>query len=242
MAPDPTAWQVHPHDPIEQLADNLWRVEGDVPRMQLRRCMTVARLRSGDLVLHSAIALDDEGMAKLESFGRPAWLVVPNGWHRIDAARYKARYPDMKVICPSGSRRNVEKVVAVDATYDDSPRLDPEDDTVEFEQWQKKKMEGVMMVRSPDGVTAVFCDALFNLPHGKGLFWWFYGRVLGSTGGPRVTVIGRLFLLAGGGKVLYRDWLSKTADRGDVVRLIPGHGGVVKDDATQTLRNVAASL
>jgi len=257
LSSDVTAWTVAPHGPIEPLAANLWLVEGEVPGMQLRRTMVVARLASGDLVLHSAIALDDEGMTKLEALGRPRWLVVPNGWHRLDAARYRARYPDLRVVCPRGSRKRVEKVIAVDAIYDELHVLSPGegardgggfapvegDDTVRFQYFgDAGRAEGAMLIRSDDGCTAVFGDLLFNLPHQSGVFWWVYGRLMGATGGPKVTVLGRLLLVMMRARKPYKRWLERVADIEAPVRLVPGHGEVVRDDAPSVLRAVAASL
>ena len=34
-------------------------------------------------------------------------LVVPGGFHRLDAKIYKARYPQVKVLCPAGARQKV---------------------------------------------------------------------------------------------------------------------------------------
>lgn len=234
-----TTWKVLPHRPLTQLADNLWHAEGDLPGMALKRRMVVVRLESGDLVLHNGIALDEEGMRLLESLGRPAWLVVPNGWHRLDAARFKARYPELKVVCPRDSKSRVEQMVPVDATYDTfTPTR-----TVWFEHFGgKKAMEGAMLVRSADGVTAVLGDSLFNVPHQHGFFGWFYGRVLGNFGGPKVTLIGRLFLLAGDGRAAYKAWLERTAGRGDLVRVVPGHGDVIDKRAAEVLRQVAGTL
>ncbi len=240
--PSPTDWHVLAHDPMAQYADNLWRVVGDVPNMALRRAMTVARLPDRGLVLHSAIAMDDAGMKALTGLGEPAWLVVPNGWHRMDAARYKARFPALKVICPPDARDAVAKVVAVDCTYDDKPKLD-DAGTVCFETWGgKKRMEGAMVVRSGDGVTLVMCDSLFNLPDGEGFFWWFYGKVMGATGGPRVTPITRMFLTLGGGKKPYKQWLADKAAKGGIVRVIPGHGDVIDHDTAAVLKGLSDSL
>jgi len=94
---DETEWVVYEHGELVQLASNLWRVSGTLPSMDLPRCMVVARTTTGDLVIHNAVAMDEAHMAELEALGRPAWLVVPVGWHRFDAARYKARYPDLGV-------------------------------------------------------------------------------------------------------------------------------------------------
>lgn len=243
MPPPDTTWKVLQHDAIEQLADNLWSVQGDLPNMQLRRRMIIARLPSGDLVIHSAIALDDAGMAQLEALGRPRWLVVPNGWHRIDAPRYRARYPDLQVICPRDSQKRVAEVVQVDFTYDTFPQPDAGQPTVWFEHFGGlKAMEGAMLVRSADGITVVLGDSLFNLKHMPGLFGFIYGRLLGNAGGPKVTLIGRLFLMAGDGKATYRAWLEKTAALSRLVRVIPGHGEVIEGDVAATLRAVAATL
>jgi hypothetical protein len=63
-------WNVLNHGPLEKLADNLWRVEGALPGMSLRRTMTVVRRADGSLPLHSPIALDDERLRELEALGR----------------------------------------------------------------------------------------------------------------------------------------------------------------------------
>ena len=237
--PADTDWRVLPHDPPTQLGEDLWRVEGDLEGMALRRCMVVARLASGDLVLHNGVALDEPGMAWLEGLGRPRWLIVPNGWHRLDAARYRARYPDLTVICPRGARKKVAQRVAVGATYDALPR--PGDGVVSLEHLDGLKgVEGVMRVDSADGATLVFNDALFNLPHGKGLFWWLYGRVLGNTGGPKVTLITRLLMVKD--QAALRAHLERLAATPDLRRVIVAHGAVIEADAAEVLRSVAATL
>ncbi|NOY24774.1 MAG: hypothetical protein GXP62_02785 [Oligoflexia bacterium] len=240
MSPPDTAWKTLPHGPIEPLAENLWRVEGELPKMRLRRCMVIVRLRCGELLLHSAVALDEAGMEALEALGRPTSLVVPNGWHRLDAARYKARYPDLQVICPAAARERVEQVVAVDATYEDRLQPYPDDDTVRLELLAPGGMEGAMLVRSQDGVSAVFADALFNLPHQPGIFWFVYGRLLGATGGPRITLIGRIMMAFTRTGRPTRAWMKRIADQEPLVRLVPCHGQVVSATAAAVLHGVAA--
>lgn len=237
-----TDWEVLPHGELEPLAENLWRVEGELPGMKLRRCMVVGRAPDGRLVLHSAIAMDEAHMAQLEGLGRPTWLVVPNGWHRLDAARYKARYPDLKVICPAQVRKAVEQKVAVDGNYDDFAQLD-EAGTLRLEHFDAERhVEGALVVESQDGQTLVFADSLFNLPHQPGLYWFVYGRLLGATGGPRVTLIGRVMMVLSRSKRAYRTFLQNYAQGGRVVRLVPGHGAVVDQDAQAVLEQLVASL
>src|SRR5690606_37430310 len=94
-------------------------VEGAVPRMAMKRRMVVARRIDGSLVLHNGVALAEPAMAELDALGPVSTLIVPNGFHRLDAARFRARYPQARVLCPRGARARVSKTVAVDGDYQD---------------------------------------------------------------------------------------------------------------------------
>lgn len=228
-------WNPMEHGELEKLAENLWTIEGALPSMPLKRRMTLAKRADGGVVVHSAMALEDALMDAIGAWGTVDTLVVPNGWHRLDAPMFKQRYPKAQVVCPRGSRKKVEEVVAVDADYE-SCRAD---DSVSFEHLDGvKEAEGVMRVRSKDGVTLVFNDVLFNAPHlpgGQG----FVLKLMGSTGGPKVTRIGKLFVVKD--KRALRAHLERLATD-DVVRLIPGHGNVVESDGAAVLRAVAQAL
>jgi FAD/FMN-containing dehydrogenase len=97
MAKAHTSWQVLPHGPIERLTENLWRVEGTLENMALKRVMTIARGTDGKLVVHSAIALNNDSMRAIDAFGDVAAIIVPNGYHRLDALVFAQRYPHAKV-------------------------------------------------------------------------------------------------------------------------------------------------
>jgi hypothetical protein len=87
-------WKVLPHGKLTTIEDNILTVVGKIsmPLAELPRRMTVVRLRDGRLVIFNAIALDEEEMRALEQFGEPAFLIVPNDHHRLDANIWKKRY------------------------------------------------------------------------------------------------------------------------------------------------------
>ena len=237
MAKAHDTWKVLPHRPIEVIADNLWRVEGTLEHMALKRVMTIVRRGDGELVIHNAIALDDESMARIDRWGRVAWIVVPNGLHRLDARVFKDRYPAARVLCPRGARPKVEEVVAVDGAYDD---FTPDPD-IAFETLDGvADKEGVMHVRSRDGLTLVFNDAIFNMPHGRGLGGWVLRHVTQSSGGPRVS---RLFrLLAVHDRQALRAHLLRLADLPTLQRVIVSHHGMIHEDAAGAVRQAAHTL
>jgi len=230
------SWTVLDHGPIEKLSDNLWRVEGALPNMALKRQMIVVRLEDGRLLIHNPIALQESAMQEIEQWGTPAFIVVPNGWHRLDSANFKRRYSKAQVLCPRGSRSKIEQVVTVDGTYESFPQSA----SVSLEYASGiNDVEGVLKVCSPDGTTLVFNDLLFNVPHQPGVFGLIF-RLLGSTGGPRVTRIMRLMAVKDRGAL--KGFLERLAGDPQLHRLVPGHGKLVDRDAADVLQQVASTL
>lgn len=214
----PAAWTVLSHGPLERLADNLRWVQGTLPRMSLKRVMTIARLGDGRLVIHNGIALGDIQMRQIESWGTPAFLLVPNGFHRQDAAAYKARYPSLTVLAPSGSRAKVAEKVAVDGTFDDFPP----DDTVRLERLDGvADAEGVMLVRSPDGTTVVLTDAMFNMDRKRDVLGFLFTTIMGSAPGPRVSRLAKLIFVKD--RAALRADFERLAAIPDLVRVVVAH-------------------
>jgi hypothetical protein len=229
-------WTVLPHGPLEALEDCLWRVEGSLPNMPLKRVMTVARLASGDLVIHNPVALDPAAMQKLDSLGRVAFLVVPNGWHRLDLHAFHVRYPSAVVLAPPGARA---KVAAVEPSVGDVAVFPPDPNVSLAVVEGTGGLEALMTVKAGEGTTIVFADAVFNMPHLAGFHGFVLRRVTASSGGPRVSRVARLFMIKD--KKAFAAHLERLATP-DLLRVIVAHHAMITDDAAGTLRRVAASL
>jgi hypothetical protein len=229
-------WKVYPHQPLQKLTANLWCVEGSSGSVPLPRRMCVIKLADGGLVIHSAVCLNQTSMAELEAWGEPAYLVVPNVFHRMDAARYAARYPRIKVLCPSEAAGKVGQVVRVDGALEDLPN----DGSVRVESLDGMKVqEAAFIVTSGTQRSLVLTDAVFNVPHLKG----FSGKVLrllGSTGGPRVTPIAKFGMVKN--KAALAEHLRRLAGLEGLARLVPAHGNIIETNAADVLRGVADRL
>lgn len=215
----------------------MWRVEGDLPNMPLKRVMTVFRLADGRLVVHNAIALEEAAMAEIERFGEVAFVIVPNAYHRIDAPRFAGRYPGAKILCPPAADAAVRKVCRVDGHLDALPR-EPGFEAMLVAGMGGK--EGVLRVREDEGATLVFNDAIFNMPHLPGLQGWMLKNVTQSSGGPKVSRVARLFLVSD--RRAFGEQLVELAATPALKRVIVSHHETIEHDPGGALSRIAASL
>jgi hypothetical protein len=229
--------RIFPHGMPEQLAPNLWQVRGSMA-LPLRRNMTVYRLDDGRLVLYSVVAMNEEGMKALEALGRPAIMVVPHGSHAMDVTFYRARYPDLKLACPSEGKQQVEKQrrTKVDGTPEEL--LGPVGIKV-HPVGGIKNGEFAMEVDIPGGKALVINDVLGGPTPGEKVP--FVLRLTGPPGGQfGVARIVRLVMVKN--KIALRSWLHLMAENGDIKVVTVSHGPPVTGDCAQALRDAAATV
>lgn len=231
-----TEWKVLPHRPIEKLGERTWRVEGDMAGMDLKRVMTLAKLGDGRLVVHNAIALEEPAMAEIDGFGEVAFVIVPNGYHRIDAARFHARYPRAKFLCPPEAKKRVEAKVPVAGGYE--LIVDANVKAGMFEGLAQR--EGWLTVKDADGTRLVTNDAIFNMPHVGGVAGFVLKHVTASTGGPKITRLARLALLKD--KRRFAEELTTLAATPELRAVIVSHHQMIQDAPSDTLRAIAATV
>jgi hypothetical protein len=238
MAKASNEWKVLPHEPIVTLSENLLWVRGAIPGMSLKRVMVVVRLADRQLLIHNGIALDERGMTELERFGSPAFLVVPSGGHRLDAPAYKKRYPALRVLAPRGSREKVEQVLPVDGCYEDFQASD----VARFERLNGvDDKEGVLIVRSSDGVSVVLNDCMFNMDRKRDALGFFFTTLLGSAPGPRVSRLAKLAIVSD--KKALRADFERLAELPELTRVIVAHEKVASGpDARSALLAAATYL
>lgn len=231
-------WKVLPHGKLAELEPGILTVTGTirVPLMDLPRRMTVARLADKRLVIFSAIALDESSMRVFETYGKPAFLVVPSHRHRLDAKIWKDRYPDMQVVTPEGSRAKVEEVVPVDTT---EPHF--ADASVQFVTVPgTTRHESALLIHTPEGTTLVLSDLIGNIRAASGLNGWFLRMMDYAGDEPKIPRPVRWGLIED--QVALRIQFLKWAAIPDLRRIVVSHGEPIEDEPAETLRDLAQVL
>jgi hypothetical protein len=198
--------------------------------------MTVVALSRGRVAVFSPIALREPAMQRIEKLGAVSFIIVPNGYHRLDAGPWKQRYPKARVLCPPGAKQRVDEAVEVDATTDIL-----RDKVVSFIAVAGSgDAESALIVRRASGTTLIVNDIVANVRHPRGIGAKIMARLFGfGVKQPQVPrEVKWLFLKD---KSALASQLREWAAMPELKRLIPSHGDVI-DGPRLTLERIADGL
>jgi hypothetical protein len=231
-------WTVLPHGPLTEVEPGLLTVVGQIPMPlgNFPRRMTVVALSRDRLAVFSPIALQEPAMKRIEELGSVAFIIVPNGYHRLDAGPWKKRYPGARVLCPPGAKKRVAEAVEVDATADML-----RDKAVRFATVAGTgEAESALVVRRESGTTLIVNDIIANVRHPRGLGAHIMARLFGfGVHGPQMPrEVRHLFLKD---KRALAERLRQWAAMPDLKRIIPSHGDII-DRPERLLEQLADGL
>lgn len=89
---------------LTELAPDLWVTQRPLRFLgiEMGSRMTVVRLRSGELFLHSPVRLDAELRKELDALGRVAFAVAPNRYHHLYVGDVATHYPGAELHAAPG--------------------------------------------------------------------------------------------------------------------------------------------
>ncbi|HLK91465.1 MAG TPA: hypothetical protein VKZ18_16320 [Polyangia bacterium] len=236
MAKSARPWIVTRHDPIEKLEENLWTVQGAVPRIPFTRRMFIIKRADGSLMFSgTAIPLDDAALAEVTAWGRPSLLVVPHDQHMIDARPFAEKL-GLRVYGPKACEAKMRERAEIAGLLEDLPA----DPTVEVAPVAGTKSgEPAIIVRSGGGqrLSLLVSDAIQNNPRASvGML----PRLMGFAGGPKVVPVFKLLFTKD--RAALKRQIDAWSDLPGLVRVVPCHGDVVADGAGAALKAAAAAL
>ena len=229
-------WQVLPHGPLTEVEPGLLTVVGQIPMPlgNFPRRMTVIGLGNGRTALWSPIPLREEAMARIEALGAPAFLIVPNGGHRLDLRPFHKRYPKAKIVTAPGSKARVAEAagpVQTRASLGDRAKL--------VVLAGSGDAELAMMVQRGGEITLLTNDIIGHVAHPRGVGARVMARLMGFGPRARITRPARWFFVKDKAALAaqLREWSKLEGLR----RLIPSHGDIV-DRPAAALERIARSL
>src|SRR4051794_30862777 len=89
---------------MKAIAGNLWTLEYHLPLLgtEQGRVVTVIRLESGELIIHSTGPFSPDDVRAINSVGKPAWLIDAMLYHDTFAQQGRAAFPGIPYLAPEG--------------------------------------------------------------------------------------------------------------------------------------------
>lgn len=226
-------------DRLIELAPDIWTVSS--PHILLGTDvggrMTVVRLASGFLLIHSPVPLTDELKKELGALGQVRFVVAPNKFHHLHAGDFVKAYPDAWLFGAPGLEKK-RKDLNFKAVLSDEPEPYWED-SLKQHVFQGVPSVSEVVFFHPPSRTVIFTDLVFNfsseLTAGQKLF----ALVDGVYGKASVSRLTRYLLLGDRKKV------RQSADRileWDFDRVVLAHKDIVHEGGREAIREAFAGI
>lgn len=213
----------------EYVPARIWLVEYPIRYggMDLYSRMTIIRLNSGQLFVHSPCRIDSGLKAQIDALGPVAFIVAPGSFHHLYVSDFQQCYPDAETfVCPGVEKKRPE--LSFDALLGDrpDPRWKDELDQV-FVTGTKIITEVAFLHR--ESRTLILTDLLENIgddyQHEADLvlrFWWKLVFHMWNNPKPAPE-----YQIGWGDKAKVRKALQKIVDW-DAQRIVLAHGELIE--------------
>jgi hypothetical protein len=197
--------------------------------------MSVIRLASGALFVHSPVALDAALRAELEPLGRPRYAVAPNRFHHLWAAQWPAAWPGLELWLAPGLAEKCPDLEPAGVLGDDAaPGWSGELDQLFFRGFAIAN-EVVFCHRASR--TLLLTDLALNIGADAGLLTRVVMRLAGSYPRFGPTLLEKLMMKRPAARASLEKILAWDFDR-----VIVSHGDVLEADGVRVLRDAYSWL
>lgn len=218
--------------PVQNLAPNLWLIPYPLKMLgaDLQRNVTVIRLASGKLIIHSTAPFTPEDVAAIGALGEPAWLVDTLLRHDTFAREGRAAFPSTAYLASEGFAKIAGEPAGLllppPAEWAEEIAVAPIDGAPELHE--------VVLLHRPSR-TLIVADLIFNFPGEHG--WWMKLLLrLATVGGRHTPGMTRPYQQAIKDRAAYTASVKRVLDW-DFDRIIVGHGAPIATRGKETLRS-----
>jgi len=186
------------------------------------RTVTVIRLSSGKLVIHSMAPFSPDDLNAIRRVGDPAWLVEAMLLHDTYAKHGRELFPELPFLGPPG----FDKVVGFNTSplLPTPPEWDGELKVIRLKGAPKLEEHAFLHVPSR---TLIIADLVFNFRPDESPWNRFFHRHV--AGLKRYPGMSRIFRWCITDKAAFRESVAELM-AWDFDRIIPGHGRVIETE------------
>ena len=220
---------------MEQIAQNLWVLRYPLRLMGLAigRTVTIIRLGSGKLVIHSTAPFTPADLVAIRELGEPGWIVEATRFHDSFAQEGRAAFPGVPYLAPPGFA-NVGRGMTEPLTP--APREWAAELEVLELGGMPKVREHVLFHRPSR--TLIAGDLLFNFGRGASGWTRFFARHVMRL--KKFVGMSPFFRLMIRERTAFQSSVQRMMDW-DFDRVIVAHGEIIQESGKERLREVLQS-
>jgi hypothetical protein len=214
---------------MKELAENLWVLPYPLQLLgaDFRRMVTIVRLRSGELVIHSTGPFSSADVVAILRLGNPGWLLDVMLGHDTFARQGRQAFPEIPYLAPDGFTERVG--------FGTGPLLPAP--TAWGDELKVLQLGGMPSMREhvvfhPQSRTLIVADLLFNF--GPAIPAWTRFLLLCAVGSRHDPGMSRPFRMAIKDKAAFQQSMQ-TLMTWDFDRIIVGHGEIIETDGQKLL-------
>jgi hypothetical protein len=214
---------------MKKLADNLWVLPYPLRLLgaNFGRMVTIVRLGSGKLVIHSSGPFTPADVAGIFRLGQPSWLLEAMLQHDTFAQQGRRAFPKIPFLAPEGFSEVVgfptQPLVPAPAEWRDELKVLPIEGNPSMQE------HAVLHIPSR---TLIVADLLFNF--GPEISAWTRFLVILGVGFQHHPGMSRRFRMAIKDQVAFQRSV-KTLMTWEFDRIIVGHGEILETDGKRLL-------
>ncbi|MGV3660892.1 MAG: hypothetical protein ACO1TE_11950 [Prosthecobacter sp.] len=215
---------------MKQLAENLWLLQYPLSVLGTAhgRNVTVIRLRSGKLIIHSMAPFPVADVAAIHALGEPGWLLESMLLHDTYAKEGRGCFPGLPFLGPPGFSEVVKFPTL--PLLPAPPEWHGEVEVFSIEGAPMIKEHAVLHVPTH---TLIVADLIFNFsPDERGWNRFFHRHIAGFKRYPGMS---RIFKLCIRDRAAFQTSMVKILQQ-DFDRIIVGHGNVIESDGRALLQ------
>jgi hypothetical protein len=223
---------------LKQHAEQLWTftVDHRFMGMPFGARMTIVRMPSGGLWIHSPVARSDEAVAAANELGPVEALVAPNLYHHLYAGEWKAAHPDATLWGAPGLAKK-RKDLSLDGVLGPDPVTDWQPTLLHQPIAGTDPMQMSAFLHVPSR-TLITADMMARFDEPMGLFSRGYFKMVGLWKRPALS---RPLRMVFRDKAAARTCIDAVLDW-DFDRVLFAHGVPIETDGQAAFRDAYAWL
>jgi hypothetical protein len=218
---------------MQPVAENLWIQHYPLNLLggHQGRVVTIIRLASGKIIIHSTGPLTAADVAEINAVGTPGWLVDSMLRHDTFAKEGRAAFPDIPYLAPAGFSKSAG--VPTQPLLPAPPEWNPEVRVLLIDGMPAAQEH--VFLHAPSR-TLIVADLVFNFPESTGWTSFMRKTLMGVRERPDSA---RLYPMQIKGRPAY-DRSIRELLTWDFDRIIIGHNAVLETNGKQRLKSALA--